>query len=68
MNDAKTQHAIERVVGLLEAGVGRDEDHDALHAEVEADFGRYDGARITDFVPVLVENDIRARILTSDAN
>jgi hypothetical protein len=68
MNDAKTQHAIERVVGVLEAGVGRNEDHEALQAEVEADFDRYDSARIRDFVPVLVENDIRARILTSDAN
>jgi hypothetical protein len=68
MNDAKNRRAVDRVVGLLEAGVAGAVAHDALEAAVEEDFRRYDGARITVFVPVLVENDIRGRILRSRAN
>lgn len=67
-NHVQQQQSVERVVGLLEAGVAHAVDHDRLHAAVEADFHRFDGARIRDFIPVLVENDIRARILTSRAN
>ncbi|MGZ4688967.1 MAG: three-helix bundle dimerization domain-containing protein [Acidimicrobiia bacterium] len=65
MNDAKNRQAVDRVVDALEVGVGRVVDHDRLLAAVEADFRRFDGARIRDFVPVLVENDIRARIMGS---
>jgi hypothetical protein len=67
-NDAQQQKTVERVVGLLEAGVARRVDHDRLRAAVEADFHRFDGARIRDFIPVLVESDIRARILTARAS
>lgn len=63
MSNAKTQRSVNQVVGLLEAGVGSDVSHDALQAAVEADFERFDDARIKDFVPVLVENDMRARIM-----
>jgi hypothetical protein len=67
MNDARTQRDVERVVGLLEAGVGRAVSHDSLHAAVEADFERFEDAHIRDFIPVLVENDLRDRILSSRA-
>jgi len=68
MDDAKHRHAVDRVVGLLEAGIAHSVDHERLHAAVAADFHRFDGARIRDFIPILVESDIRGRILTSRAN
>ena len=68
MNDAAQRQAVDGVVHRLEAGVGRAVDHDRLQAVVEQDFHRFDDARIRDFIPVLVENDIRARILTARAS
>jgi hypothetical protein len=50
---------VERVVTALESRVDAGLDHETLTALVEADFHRYDAARITDFVPVLVERDVR---------
>ena len=55
---------IEQVVDALETGVGSEMDRDILAAVVEADFDRYSAtARIKAFVPILVERDVRARIL-----
>lgn len=54
--------SIERVVLSLESRDDPGVDHDTLTAVVEADFRRYDSARIKDFVPLLVERDIRARL------
>jgi hypothetical protein len=68
MNAAGTEKAVGAVVGRLEAGVAHGVDQDQLRKAVEADFRRFDGARIRDFIPVLVENDIRARILTARAS
>jgi hypothetical protein len=65
MTDAKQRQDVEQVMVSLEAGVGRAVDHDQLQAAVEADFRRFDGARIRDFVPVLVQNGIRARIMNA---
>ena len=63
MSDVETQRAVDQVVGLLEADVGSAVSREALHAAVETDFERFDDARIKGFVPVLVENDMRSRIV-----
>ena len=55
--------SIERVVESLESRADPGVDHDTLTAVVEADFRRYDSARIKDFIPLLVERDIRARLV-----
>jgi hypothetical protein len=55
---------IELVVDALAPHVEPAVDHDTLTAVVEADFKRYESARIRDFVPVLVERDIRQRLAT----
>jgi hypothetical protein len=55
---------IELVVDALATRVEPAVDHDTLTAVVEADFKRYESARIRDFVPVLVERDIRQRLAT----
>jgi hypothetical protein len=68
VNDALNRKEVDGIVGRLEGGIARAVDHDALQAAVERDFHRYDDARIRDFIPVLVENDIRARLLTARAS
>ena len=69
MSDVLKRRDVDLVVDSLEAGVGRGGvDHETLAAVVAADFRRFDSARIKDFVPVLVENDIRARILMARAS
>jgi hypothetical protein len=54
---------VRSVVESLESRVKTPVDHDTLTAVVEADFHRYDSARIKDFVPALVERDVRARLV-----
>jgi hypothetical protein len=61
--DAKHTHDIALVVDALSARTDTLVDHDTLTAVVEADFRRYDSARIRDFVPVLVERDVRERLV-----
>lgn len=64
MDGASDRQQIEQVVDALETGVGSAVDRDILAAVVEADFDRYAAtARIKAFVPILVERDVRARIL-----
>ena len=58
---------VRSVVESLERRVKTPVDHDTLTAVVEADFHRYDSARIKDFVPALVERDVRARLITIGA-
>ena len=54
MSDVLKRKDVDRGSGCWEAGVARAVvDHDALQAAVEADFRRFDGARIRDSVPVL---------------
>ena len=50
------------VASLLER-IATPIDLDTLVAVVRADFRRYDSARIKDFVPALVERDIREQLL-----
>ena len=68
MSDALKRRDVDLVVDSLEAGVGRGGvDHDTLAAAVAADFSRYASARIRDFVPVLVEHNVRDRLLSARA-
>lgn len=54
---------IDRVVDAIASDDLGTVDRDTLTAVVEADFHRYaTQARFTDFVPVLVERDVRARL------
>jgi len=54
---------IDRVVDAIASDELAVVDRDTLTAVVEADFHRYVArARFTDFVPVLVERDVRARL------
>jgi hypothetical protein len=50
------------VVDALEARFGDVVDRQTLDAVVQADFSRYAQARVKDFVPVLVERDVSARL------
>ena len=68
MSDALKRRDVDLVVDSLEAGVGRGRvDHDTLADVVAAGFGRYASARIKDFVPVLVEHNVRDRLLRTPA-
>ena len=54
---------VRRVVDALESEVENEVDRETLTAVVEADFQRYVAqAKFTDFVPVLVERDVRDRV------
>ena len=64
MDGDTDRQQIDQVVDALESGVGSAVERDVLAAVVEADFDRYAStARIKSFVPILVERDVRARIL-----
>jgi hypothetical protein len=56
-----------RVMTSLEAQFGEAVDQHVLQAVVDADFALYENAHVKDFVPVLVEKDVRARILRRPA-
>jgi len=62
-----TEKQKHRVMMSLEAQFGEAVDHHVLEAVVDADFAMYDDAHVKDFVPVLVEKDVRARILRRPA-
>ena len=63
MESENEQLQVERVVAAIESDEGPEIDHETLIAVVEADVHRYAStATVTDFIPVLVEKDIRARI------
>jgi hypothetical protein len=64
MDGDTDRQQIDQVVDALESGIGSAMERDVLAAVVEADFDRYAStARIKSFVPILVERDVRARIL-----
>lgn len=68
MNDTLKRRDVDLVVDSLESGVGRGVvDHDTLTAVVAENFTRYASARIRDFVPVLVEHNVRDRLLSARA-
>ena len=63
MHAPAVRQQIERVVDALVSDELATVDRETLTAVVEADFHRYTTrARVTDFVPVLVERDVRARL------
>lgn len=53
---------IESVVQSLQARFGPTVAPDLIRVEVEGGFAAYDGARIRDFVPILVEARVRSRL------
>jgi hypothetical protein len=59
------QGRIATVVDALEARSGRGVDHDTLVKVVKADFGRFSAARVKDFVPILVERNVRDWVVRS---
>ena len=54
---------IEVVVQSLEGRLGAAVDSVRIRAEVEAQFAAYAHARVRDFVPILVEIQVRSRLL-----
>jgi hypothetical protein len=54
---------IELVVQSLLTRLGATTEPELIRAEVEAGFAAFDGARIRDFVPVLVEARVRSRLV-----
>ena len=62
--DTRSRQHIELVVDALAMRVDPAVDHETLTAVVEADFKRYESARIKEIVPVLVERDIRQRLIS----
>jgi hypothetical protein len=63
MHAPEDRKQIDRVVDAIAADELGAIDRDTLTAVVEADFHRYAArASFTDFVPVLVERDVRARL------
>jgi hypothetical protein len=55
------------VMDALKTQFGDAVDPDVLEAVVEADFARFEDATIKDLVPVLVEKDVRERIVRRPA-
>jgi hypothetical protein len=53
---------VESVVQALHARFGAAVDVAAIAVEVEAEFAIYAKARVTDFVPILVERGVQARL------
>jgi hypothetical protein len=60
---ATNSRNVDLIVKGLRTRVEPTVDDETLTALVEADFTRYERARIRDFVPALVERDVRERLL-----
>jgi Arc/MetJ family transcription regulator len=60
---ATAEDKVEFIVSSLRDRVETPVEDDILAEVVRADFKRYDSARIKDFVPALVERDVRERLL-----
>ena len=56
------QTGIESVVRALHLRFGSAVELTTIAAEVEYEVASYSAARITDFVPILVEREVRARL------
>jgi len=62
-SEAKTSVArLKMIVHSLQERLGDGFDTAELAAEVEAEFAMYAGSRVTQFVPILVERQVRARL------
>ena len=60
--DAASTRHIEAVVRSLQARLGAGTDPVLIRTEVEAEFARYHSARVREFVPILVEHQVQARL------
>jgi hypothetical protein len=60
---AKAEDKVNLIVSSLKDRVETPVEDDILAEVVRADFKRYASARIRDFVPALVERDVRERLL-----
>jgi hypothetical protein len=61
--DPTWARGVEFVVRSLQSRLGTAVDLDLIRAEVEAEFAEYSEARIREFIPVLVEARVRARLV-----
>jgi hypothetical protein len=62
-NGPSWSRQIELVVQSLRARLGMAVGLDLIRAEVEAGFAAYSQARVREFVPILVEADVRSRLV-----
>jgi len=63
MSGSATAKNVDQIVRSLRERVETPVDEQTLTEVVEADFTRYDSARIKEFVPALVERDVREQLL-----
>jgi hypothetical protein len=61
--EASQDRHIELVVVSLQVRLGASVDPTLIRAEVEAQFAAYAHARIRDYIPVLVEAQVRSRLV-----
>ena len=61
-DDEALARRVEAVVRSLQARLGAAFDPVLIRTEVEAEFARYASARVREFVPILVEHQVQARL------
>jgi hypothetical protein len=62
VNHSTIRRDIESVVNGLHVRFGAAVALATIAAEVEREFARYSNARVTDFVPILVERGVQSRL------
>lgn len=71
MSNRNTAHAyderVERIIRMLRAEFGSVLDLTQLSHEVVSAFARLESARVSDYVPLLVERRVRALLVTGDS-
>ena len=60
--DRSVARQIDAVVRSLEARLGPGADPHQIRVEVEAEFASFAAARVSDFVPVITESRVHARL------
>ena len=60
--DRSSQRRMEMVVESLQVRLGAAVDPSLIRGEVEAEFATYASARLREFVPILVEARVQARL------
>ena len=60
--DGSWTRRVETVVRTLQARLGVGVDPALIRTEVEAEFATYEAARVREFVPLLVETHVQARL------
>ena len=65
LNSDPSRARVESVVRSLHSRFGSSVDVADIEAEVEIEIGSYATARITDFIPILVEREVHARLRTT---